>query len=128
MKLAAVIFTARFWLTLMVSITMSIGTAAADIHPPESDDIACQESQAIASHSGDLLSAHTQSFDDPDGKDTPRDHDHHAHSCGSCHLHLVGAKVPTVSASFISVSNLYVGADQTVPRAGPFGLYRPPRA
>lgn len=128
MKFAAVIFSARFWLTLMVSITMGIGTAAADIHPSDPDEIACEETQTLMSHDIGSLTTLGLNSDQPENKDAPREHDHHAHSCGSCHVHLVGTKVPTVSAYFIADPNLYLGADQTVPRAGPFGLYRPPRA
>ena len=128
MKFVAVIFSARFWLALMVSITMGIGTAAADIHPPDPDEIACEETQALMSHDTSSTTTHGLNSAETDKEESQREHDHHEHSCGSCHVHLVGTKVPTVSAYFIADPNLYLGADQTVPRAGPFGLYRPPRA
>jgi len=128
MKYVAVIFSARFWLTLMVSITMGIGTAAADIHPPDPDEIACEDTQALMSHDIGSFTTLGLNSAESDNEESQREHDHHAHSCGSCHVHLVGTKVPTVSAYFIADPNLYLGADQTVPRAGPFGLYRPPRA
>jgi len=118
MKFAAFICSARFWLSVMLAVTMGMGTAAADIHPVDADEIACQSADVSESHSG---------IDQDDGEQRP-DHDHHAHNCGSCHVHMVGMKGSSFSLACSSSLALRPGADQSLARDGPHGLYRPPRA
>ncbi|MGB0908161.1 MAG: hypothetical protein ACPGVT_11755 [Maricaulaceae bacterium] len=127
MRFIAIILSARFWLTLMVSITMGLSTAVADIHPPDPDEIDCQEIQLADSH-GD---ASALAFDIADGDENgehERKHDHHAHHCGTCHVHAVDMRLSSMSLMISGEQALSIGADQAVARAGPFGLYRPPRA
>ena len=107
MKLAALICSARFWLSVMLAVTMGMGTAAADIHPVDADEIACQSADVSENHSG---------IDQDDGEQRP-DHDHLEAMKGS-------------SFSLVCPSSLALrpGADQSLARDGPYGLYRPPRA
>jgi len=127
MRFAAFILSARFWLTLMMSITMGMSTAAADIHPPDPDEIACQETQ-IADPHGDVSALAFDIADGDEKEDHERKHDHHAHHCGTCHMHVVDMRRSSMSLMISGEQALSIGADQTVARAGPFGLYRPPRA
>lgn len=122
MKIVTVICTARFWLALMLSVTLGMGATAADIHPVDAEEIACMTADAEAHHDAEL--SHTES-DDPEQRPA---HKHHTHSCGPCHLHMVGMNSLTFSYALSATSGLRPGADQHVPRAGPHGLYRPPRA
>lgn len=127
MKFVAIILSARFWFALMVSITMGVITDAADIHPPDPDEIACQETQIADSH--DNISVFTSDDTDEDENgEHDRKHDHHAHHCGTCHMHVVDMRLSSMSLMIAGEQALSMGADQTVARAGPFGLYRPPRA
>lgn len=117
MKFAALIFSARLWLVVMFAMAMTFGTSAADIHPVDADEIACQTADLAAELSGE----------EDDRDDQRPEHEHHAHNCGSCHVHIVGMKVSALnSATCISLA-LRPGSDQDAPRAGPKGLYRPPR-
>mmetsp|Transcript_19117 Transcript_19117/g.24746 ORF Transcript_19117/g.24746 Transcript_19117/m.24746 type:complete len:123 (+) Transcript_19117:707-1075(+) len=122
MKIVTVICTARFWLALMLSATFGMGAAAADIHPVDAEEIACMSADAETHHAVELIDAGSD-----DSEQRP-DHKHHKHSCGPCHLHMVGVNGLTFSYALSITSGLRPGADQHVPRAGPDGLYRPPRA
>jgi hypothetical protein len=112
MKFAALIFSARLWLVVMIAMTMSFGASVADIHPADADEIACQTADLAAESSGDERSPH----------------EHHVHTCGSCHVHMVGMKVSSLTNFTPVTRSLRPGSDQGCPRAGPHGLYRPPRA
>lgn len=127
MRFAAFIFTARFWLAVTVSVTMGMSTAVADIHPPDPDEIACQETQ-IADPHGDVSALAFDIADGDEKEDHERKHDHHAHHCGTCHMHVVDMRRSSMSLMISGEQALSIGADQTVARAGPFRLYRPPRA
>jgi len=127
MKFAAFIFTARFWLAVTVSVTMGMSAAVADIHPPDPDKIACQETQIADSH-GDISVFTSDNTDGDEKEDHERKHDHHAHHCGTCHVHVVDMRLSSIPLMISGEQALSMGADQTVARAGPFGLYRPPRA
>lgn len=95
-----------------------MGTASADIHPPDADEVACQSAEILEIHTGI----------DQDNNERRPDHDHHAHNCGSCHVHMVGVKASKASLALQASLALRPGANQHVARAGPYGLYRPPRA
>ncbi|WP_156811951.1 hypothetical protein [Robiginitomaculum antarcticum] len=123
MKFVAPIFSAKFWLTLMLSMTMSVGAFAADIHPADVDDDACQSAEIVAQSDSVAVSGEID-----DGQDNSPAHDHHAHSCGSCHIHIVSNKFSSLTFALSASLNFKIGVDQAAPRAGPLGLYRPPRA
>ena len=122
MKIVTVICTARFWLALMLSVTFGMGATAAGIHPVDAEEIACMTEDAEAHVNTEISDAET-------GNTEQRpEHKHHNHSCGPCHLHMVGMNGLTFTYALSASSGLRPGADQHVPRAGPHGLYRPPRA
>lgn len=102
----------------MLAVTMGMGASAADIHPVSADEIACQSADISESHTG---------IDQDSGEQRP-DHDHHAHNCGTCHVHMVGMRAANLSLVCPASLALRPGADQFLARAGPNGLYRPPRA
>ena len=127
MKLFAAILSARFWLTLMMSFTMGMSTAAADIHPSDPHEAACQETQIASAHGAE--SALIFNITDGEEKDDhEREHNHHAHHCGTCHMHVVIMRLGSMSLVIAGEQALSMGADQPAASAGPFGLYRPPRA
>jgi len=107
----------------MVSLTMSVGALAADIHPADADEIACESSEVSPQHIDIDMSGDSNN----DSEDRPA-HDHHAHNCGTCHIHVVGTMVSKLSFALPISNNFMLGANQAAPRAGPMGLYRPPRA
>jgi len=105
----------------MVSMTMSLGTYATEIHPVDAEEIAC--------HSADLAAQNIDNDSDmQDDRDNRPDHDHSAHHCGSCHVHIVGSKLSGLALTAPASLSLRPGRDQAAPRDGPLGLYRPPRA
>ena len=71
------ISSAKIWLTVCVAVMMSFATVTPDIHPVEPDEIACQDEGSSAQ------AENKQSSEQPDKPP----HDHHAHNCGSCHIH-----------------------------------------
>ncbi len=104
-------------------MAMSFGALAADIHPVDADEIACQSADITAQHAG-VKNANLEK----DSEDQRPDHDHHVHNCGPCHVHMVGMKVSGLSYGISAMLSLRPGSDQAMPRGGPLGLYRPPRA
>ena len=54
MKIVTVICTARFWLALMLSVTLGMGATAADIHPVDAEEIACMTADAEAHHAAEI--------------------------------------------------------------------------
>lgn len=61
------------------------------------------------------------------GEDTG-DHDHHAHKCGSCHIHLL-RKETSADHLFVSAAqSLRPPLSQNLSSLPPGSLYRPPRA
>jgi len=121
MKFTAIILSARFWLMLMLSATLGFGTAAADIHPEDASEIACTNIDGQTEHEIVINDANND-----DGEKRPS-HKHHTHHCGPCHLHVVGTYGTIFTYHLSSSIALRPGANQYVPRAGPSGLYRPPR-
>ncbi len=122
MKTVSVICTARFWLALMLSVTLGMGATAAVNHAMDAEEIACVTTDAEAHHDAKLRDAEN------DYTEQRPAHKHHIHSCGPCHLHMVGMNISAFFFASRATLELRPGADQHVPRAGPIGLYRPPRA
>ena len=54
--------------------------------------------------------------------------DHHAHKCGSCHVHLVLRVQSFTGALILADLNLQIGRDQSPALGAPDALYRPPRS
>jgi hypothetical protein len=114
----------RFLLAVLTACAFGMSATAADIHPPTADDMVCD----TEAQSGLHLNEVDLCEDLGDDHDPDRDHDHHAHHCGSCHLHPFSLRA-VAPATELGLSQPHMlGTDQTVPRAGPFGLFRPPRA
>ena len=109
---------AKLWLTICVAVMVSFATVTPDIHPVDADEIACQD------EGNSVQAANKQSSEQPNKPP----HDHHAHDCGSCHIHATtlhfAALKPSIADSLGYNLNVYDGA----PGEGPMGLYRPPRA
>lgn len=123
MKLATIIFSAKLWLTIMLCITMSFSVFAADIHPADANGNSCQNADITVQYTGLAIAGET----DNDREEGPA-HEHHAHSCGSCHFHVVGNKLANLSVVAPSSLTLRFLTDHATLHAGPLGLYRPPRA
>lgn len=119
MKIAALILSARFWLSVMFAMTMGMSASAVDIHPVDTAEMACETSHTAKEMLGEL---------EQDGDEQHSEHDHHAHNCGSCHVHMVGMKAEKFSFIGPNATSFRAGADQSHAREGPNGLYRPPRA
>lgn len=91
---------------------------------------------AEASHaepvSADICeTGHSDDFTNPaDEAETPgHDHsDHHAHKCGSCHVHLVMKIQSFAKAVVLAKLNRQIGTDQALTLGMPDSLYRPPRS
>lgn len=114
-----IISSAKIWLTISVAVMMSFATVTADIHPVEPDEIVCQD---------EISSVQASNEKKPEQPNKPS-HDHHAHSCGSCHIHATPLQMTSIDASIPVVRVGYnLNAFDTPVRAGPMGLYRPPRA
>lgn len=118
MILTGLISSARIWLTVCVAIMVSVATVTPDIHLVEPEEIACQDDGVTVQVSPDQ---------EPDHPNKPP-HDHHAHNCGSCHIH--ATTLQSVSAKFAlsDRAGYNLTAHDASPRDGPLGLFRPPRA
>lgn len=118
MILTGLISYARIWLTVCVAVMVSFATVTPDIHPVEPDEIACQD---------DTGTVQVLQGQEPDHSNKPP-HDHHAHNCGSCHIH--ATTLQSVSAKFAlsDRAGYNLTTHDASPRAGPLGLFRPPRA
>lgn len=121
MEFIALICSARFWLSIIVSTTLGIGGATADIHPIDAEEIACMTA-SIEAHNTER-----RDVEKNNGEQRPA-HKHHTHNCGPCHLHMVGMTGLSFTHDVPASQRLRPGANQHIPRAGPQGLYRPPRA
>jgi len=115
------ISSAKIWLTVCLAVLVSFATTTPDIHPVELDEIVCQD-EAGPNQESSLTS------DDSDHPTGP-EHDHHTHNCGSCHVHAIYLRLASANGD-ISIVRVNHGFNQfdASPRAGPLGLYRPPRA
>ena len=101
-------------LSVMVAFVLAPLSSASDIeHVCDSGSLACS----------------SVSFDDFSPEDTPdhEGHDHSAHHCGSCHIHLIGG-LDTADSVYPYISRLGVTPlHERRAGSGPGGLYRPPR-
>lgn len=108
----------KIWLTFSVAAMMGFATVIPDIHPAEPDKIVCQD---------EVNSVLVSNEHKPEQPNKPP-HDHHAHNCGSCHIHATSLQVVS-DLDFVAIGLGYnLNAYDAAPRAGPMGLYRPPRA
>ena len=112
------ISSAKIWLTVCVAVMVSFATVTPDIHPVEPDEIACQDEGRLVQVSNEH--SHEQPNKAP--------HDHHAHHCGSCHIHATTHHFSSLKASIADTLGYTLKAFDAMPRAGPMELYRPPRA
>ena len=112
------ISSAKIWLTVCVAVMMSFATVTPDIHPVDADEIACQD------EGNSVQAANNQSPEQPNKPP----HDHHAHNCGSCHIHATTLHFASLKPSIVDALGYNLNAFDAAPRAGPMGLYRPPRA
>lgn len=118
MIFTSIISVAKIWLTVCVALVMSFATVTPDIHPLEPEEIACQDESGAVTASND---------ERPEQPNKPP-HDHHAHNCGSCHIHATSLQMASVSDTISVRLGYSLNAYDVAPRAGPMGLYRPPRA
>ena len=109
---------AKFWLTVCVAVMMSFATVTPDIHPVEPDEIACQDEGAVSS----------ASVDQKQERPNKPPHDHHAHNCGSCHIHATSLQLASAADTISARLGYSLNVYDVAPRAAPMGLYRPPRA
>ena len=118
MAILNVIYSSKLWLTLSLAVIMGMGTITPDIHPEEAAEVVCQE---------------TGDFVDVDSSEKPNrpskaPHDHHAHSCGSCHFHATPIQMTTLEAGLYGQFNYDPKSYNSPSDQGPYGLFRPPRA
>ena len=118
MRLFHLLLNIRLWLVICVFATMLIGPASSDLHALDPEAITCQ---ALDDQGVEKNTVRTK-----DGQSSP-DHDHHVDACGSCHFHLAGSFHTSSVSRIIPDASVWPGINATAPRAGPFGLYRPPR-
>jgi hypothetical protein len=111
-------YMSRIALAIVLMVMMGFGSAAADIHPVDAFDIECASAD---------LAAQIIGLETPDDKDKP-DHEHHAHSCGSCHFHIVGTGLSPFAFAPHLNGILRLRGEESALLAEPMGLYRPPRA
>lgn len=64
----------------------------------------------------------------PGGADDHTGHDHHAHGCGSCHVHLIEPASPWPSLPAARRADVHPLRVAGVPAPLPGELFRPPRA
>ena len=115
-------------MTLLLSSLMSVGALASDIHPVDPVEAQCEDSQAL--HAGDTRlgpDVRDSTHGAPLGEHDEPGHDHHAHACGSCHIHLVGHGFGAVTFTLTESVKPAFGPNTTAPRDGPAELFRPPR-
>jgi hypothetical protein len=118
MILTGLISSAKIWLTVCVAVMVSFATVTPDIHPVEPEEIACQD---------DAGTAQVSQEQEPDHPNKPP-HDHHVHNCGSCHIHAMTLHPVADKYAISDPVGFNLAAHDAPPRAGPIGLYRPPRA
>ena len=118
MRLTGFILSLKIWLAACLVATMLIGPASADAHTMDPQTIACQVL--------DDMRVQTGADRTDDGQSRP-EHEHHVDACGSCHFHLVGSFQASSASRKIPGAAVWPGTNAPAPRAGPFGLYRPPR-
>lgn len=97
---------------------MSLATVTPDIHPVEPDEIACQDEGSAVQTTTDKK---------PVQPNQPP-HDHHAHNCGTCHIHATTLQFASLKTTITDTLGYNLNTFDAAPRAGPMGLYRPPRA
>lgn len=115
----------RLLAVLLIVLSTAMGTFASDIHPVDTKEIACQES--IVPTVSHQISDDSLELSDTDSHDTvDPDHDHHAHSCGSCHFHAytAGQHVPR---SLSAADAIGLRNQSALHDLGLKGLFRPPR-
>lgn len=111
-------YMSRITLAIVLMVMMGFGSAAADIHQVDAVDIECASAD---------LATQIINLETPEGDGKP-DHEHHAHSCGSCHFHIVGTGISPSSLAPHINGILRPRGEESALLAEPMGLYRPPRA
>ncbi|MEE2878851.1 MAG: hypothetical protein VX593_07585 [Pseudomonadota bacterium] len=94
--------------------------------------VAPRSAAADSMHAGDndtLICADAELSQDGFGEEPSHDgHEHKAHHCGSCHVHMIGGgDFGAAIQPEIQTKRLYPGQAAHA-SLGPDGLYRPPRA
>jgi len=113
-----VIYSSKLWLTVFLAVIMGMGTITPDIHPAEAAEVVCQET-------GDILNTGS---DEQPNQPSKKPHDHHAHSCGSCHFHATPVQLAVFETGFHG-ELAYGPRSYNAPfHHSPIGLFRPPRA
>lgn len=109
----------KIWLTVCVAVMMSFATVIPDIHLVDPDEIACQDEVSSVKASNEKMP----------NQPSKAPHEHHAHNCGSCHIHVTSLQTASIDDSMpVARAGYNLNAFDAPPRAGPMGLYRPPRA
>lgn len=126
MKILFFIFSARFWLTLFVSVAVFLGTASADIHPQDANELACENSETV--HVDLELTEISEELRRSDNDDHKPNHDHHLHHCSTCHVHSLRWEYSTLNLRDMMQEKFSFLISENAPRRSPAGLFRPPRA
>lgn len=104
----------------LMALFAMIAFAMVPLSASASGDAACESSTIVC---GDYVVSDISSDKVPDHEG----HDHSAHHCGSCHVHLLsevsGGATNSIDVSCLRVPPLH----ESKASAGPDGLYRPPR-
>lgn len=115
---SSVISLAKIWLTVCVAVMISFATVTPDIHPVEQEEVVCQD---------DVDTVYVMPSDQKPGQPVRAPHEHHAHNCGSCHIHATSLQFSSVEAALPAKIEYNSNVSDVAPRAGPTGLFRPPR-
>lgn len=118
-----VIRSAKLWIVLTLSSLMSFGALASDIHTSDAPEVWCEEGEAWESQTPQASFAASDLSD----QNKQRVHNHHRHSCGSCHIHIVSHTGAESDFASVGTLKFLFGPNLAAPREGPHGLFRPPR-
>lgn len=118
-----VIRSAKLWIALTLSSLMSFGALASDAHMADVPEVWCEEGDVWESESP----ASSFAIAALNVQTDQRVHNHHRHSCGSCHIHVVSPMDAETDFASVDTLKFSFGPNLAAPRAGPHDLFRPPR-
>lgn len=126
----AIINRLRTFALIGLSMVMGLGMFPVEYHPEDVDQpgaISLEASLNISVADQQVADAddHEQINQEPEEKGQP---DQDAHSCGTCHVHIVGLKMAHIDYLGLASLPLRPLSDQPMIMRDLHGLYRPPRA
>ncbi|GLQ23880.1 hypothetical protein GCM10007853_17540 [Algimonas ampicilliniresistens] len=96
---------------------------ASELHMSDVPEATCEDGEVWENE----ILPPSSAIEQPTDVDHQRAHNHHRHSCGSCHVHIVSHMDAEHYLAPISAPNFLFGPNYAAPRKGLQGLFRPPR-